>query len=63
VLSDRKTHLEKLEAELTTQIPLSDTAIYRLESGIGKKQRQAIREDIDRRFEGGRQFVLLATAS
>jgi superfamily II DNA or RNA helicase len=63
VLSDRKIHLEKLEAELTTQIGLSDTAIYRLESGIGKKQRQAIREDIDRRFEGGRQFVLLATAS
>ena len=63
VLSDRKTHLEKLEAELTTQIGLSDTAIYRFESGIGKKRRQAIREDIDRRFEGGKQFVLLATAS
>jgi superfamily II DNA or RNA helicase len=63
VLSDRKTHLEKFEAELMAQIGLSDTAIYRLESGIGKKQRQAIREDIDRRFEGGKQFVLLATAS
>ena len=63
VLSDRKAHLEKLEAELMAQIGLSDTAIYRLESGIGKKQRQAIREDIDRRFEEGKQFVLLATAS
>ena len=63
VLSDRKAHLEKLEAELMTQIGPSDTAIYRLESGIGKKQRQAIREDIDRRFEEGKQFVLLATAS
>src|ERR1017187_5117324 len=63
VLSDRKTHLEKLEAEIKAQIGHSDTAIYRLESGIGKKQRQAIREDIDRRFERGRQFVLLATTS
>jgi superfamily II DNA or RNA helicase len=63
VLSDRKAHLEKLEAELMAQIGPSDTAIYRLESGIGKKQRQAIREDIDRRFEEGKQFVLLATAS
>ena len=63
VLSDRKTHLEKLETELVARIGLSDTTIYRLESGIGKKRRQAIREDIDRRFERGRQFVLLATAS
>jgi superfamily II DNA or RNA helicase len=64
VLSDRKAHLDKLEAELVMQNGLSDTAaIYRLESGVGKKQRQAIRDEIDRRFQEGGKFVLLATAS
>lgn len=64
VLSDRKAHLAKLQAELALQNGNSDTvAIYRLESGIGKKQRQAIRDEIDRRFQEGGKFVLLATAS
>jgi superfamily II DNA or RNA helicase len=64
VLSDRKAHLDKLEAELAMQSSLSDTVtIYRLESGIGKKQRQAIRDEIDRHFQTGGKFVLLATAS
>jgi hypothetical protein len=57
VLSDRKAHLDKLEAELAMQNGLSDTAaIYRLESGVGKKQRQAIRDEIDRRFQEGGKF-------
>jgi superfamily II DNA or RNA helicase len=38
-------------------------AIFRLESGIGKKQRQMIQDEIDRRFQEGGKFVLLATAS
>ncbi|MGH7995467.1 MAG: TOTE conflict system archaeo-eukaryotic primase domain-containing protein [Opitutaceae bacterium] len=63
VLSDRRAHLDKLEAELAAQNGSPDTAVYRLESGIGKKQREAIRTEIDRRFETGEKFVLLATAS
>jgi superfamily II DNA or RNA helicase len=64
VLSDRRAHLDKLETELTVQNELSATAaIYRLESGVGKKQRQVIRDEIDRRFAEGGKFVLLATAS
>jgi superfamily II DNA or RNA helicase len=64
VLSDRKAHLDKLETELAMRGGLSDpAAIYRLESGIGKKQRQAMRDQIDRHFQTGGKFVLLATAS
>ena len=63
VLSDRRAHLDKLEAELTAQNGNSNTAFYRLDSDIGKKQREAIRIEIDRRFETGEKFVLLATAS
>jgi superfamily II DNA or RNA helicase len=63
VLSDRRAHLDRLEAELTTQSGSSVVAVYRLESGIGKKQREAIRDEIDRRFGTGEKFVLLATAS
>ena len=63
VLSDRKAHLDKLEAELKSQFGFPDAEIYRLESGIGKKQRQVIRDEIDRRFLEGGRFVLLATAS
>ena len=63
VLSDRKVHLDKLEAELKSQYGFPDAEIYRLESGVGKRQRQAIRDEIDRRFLEGGRFVLLATAS
>jgi superfamily II DNA or RNA helicase len=63
VLSDRKAHLDKLEAQLTMQNGCSDAAVLRLQSGVGKKQREAIRGEIDRRFEKGEKFVLLATAS
>jgi superfamily II DNA or RNA helicase len=63
VLSDRKAHLDKLETELKSQFGFPDSEIYRLESGIGKKQRQVIRDEIDRRFLEGGRFVLLATAA
>jgi superfamily II DNA or RNA helicase len=63
VLSDRKAHLDNLEAELKRQNGLPGAEIYRLESGVGKKQRQAIRDEIDRRFLENGRFVLLATAS
>jgi superfamily II DNA or RNA helicase len=41
----------------------SDAVVLRLQSGVGKKRREAIRGEIDRRFEKGDKFVLLATAS
>jgi superfamily II DNA or RNA helicase len=63
VLSDRKAHLDKLEVELVMQDGCSDATVLRLQSGVGKKQREAIRSEIDRRFEKGDKFVLLATAS
>jgi superfamily II DNA or RNA helicase len=63
VLSDRRVHLDNLETELTVQIGNSDVVVYRLESGIGKKQRETIRDEIERRFGTGKKFALLATAS
>jgi len=64
VLSDRKSHLDILEAELRKQNGASiSVAIYRLESGIGKKKRQAIREEIDGHYERAEKFVLFATAA
>jgi len=63
VLSDRKSHLAALEEALKAEIGLPDIAIYRLESGIGKKLRVKMREEIDHRFETGGKFVLLSTAS
>jgi hypothetical protein len=62
VLSDRKTHLDKLETELKSQYGFPDAEIYRLESGIGKKQQQVIRDEIDRRFLEGGRFVLVKQA-
>lgn len=63
VLSDRKAHLDKLEAELRRQEPAADMAIYRLESGFGKKRWQAMREEIDRKFAADDKLVLLATSA
>jgi superfamily II DNA or RNA helicase len=63
VLSDRRAHLDKLEAELTALIAPSATAIYRLDSGVGKKRREAIQSEIDHRFEADEKFVLFSTGS
>ncbi len=63
VLSDRKAHLDNLEAELRRQGNVPDMAVYRLESGIGKKRRQAIRDEIDRRLAESGKLVLLATTA
>jgi superfamily II DNA or RNA helicase len=61
VLSDRKVHLDRLEAELkASSIP---ALVFRLESGMGKKQRQAVKEEIERQFDAGGKVVLLATAA
>jgi superfamily II DNA or RNA helicase len=63
VLSERKAHLDKLQAELATQNAPAEVSVFRLEGGIGRKERQAIREEIDRKFIIGGKFVLLATSS
>jgi superfamily II DNA or RNA helicase len=63
VLSDRKAHLDNLETELKGEKSAADVAIYRFESGIGKKQRQAMRDEIDRKFAAGEKLVLLATSA
>jgi superfamily II DNA or RNA helicase len=63
VLSGRKAHLDHLEAELKGREGAADVAIYRLESGAGKKQRQAMRDEIDRKFAAGAKLVLLATSA
>jgi len=62
VLSDRKEHLAKIGVALAVAIG-TDTPIYRLEGGIGKKARQKMRDEIDRCFSTGGKFTLLATAS
>lgn len=63
VLSDRKAHLDNIEAELKTRAGGADIVINRLESGMGKKRRQTIRDEIERKFATGEKLVLLATAS
>ena len=63
MLSDRKAHLDNLEAELKRAERAADVAIYRLESGTGKKQRQAMRDEIDRKFAAGEKLVLVATSA
>jgi hypothetical protein len=63
VLSDRKEHLAKIETGLAAAIGSTEASIFRLEGGTGKKQRQKVREEIDRCYATGGKFVLLATAA
>jgi superfamily II DNA or RNA helicase len=63
VLSDRKTHLEKLQDELTRLRGAEDVAVFRLESGSGIKERRAVRAEIDDRSAKGQRYVLFSTAS
>ena len=61
MLSDRKLHLDRIATELIAGAEAP--AVFRLESGMGKRQRQALREAIDRKIAGGERFVLLSTAA
>jgi hypothetical protein len=61
VLSDRTIHLDRLEAVLKEPSGAAPFTIY--ESGMGKKRRQAIRDEIDRVFSSSGRAVLLATAA
>lgn len=61
VLSDRKAHLDRIAAELVAGA--NAPAVFLLESGMGKRQRQTLREAIDRKIATGKRFVLLSTAA
>jgi superfamily II DNA or RNA helicase len=63
VLADRKVYLDSLAALLHERATTPAVVQFRLQSGIGKKQRAEIRSQIDEHFAHKRPFVLLATAS
>ncbi len=63
VLSDRTAHLDQLEAELKTASEEAPPALFRLESGMGKRRWQAVRDEIGRVLLARGRAVLLATAS
>lgn len=63
VLADRKSYLDKIEMALAAHPAAGAVARYRLESGVGKKARAAIRQRIDEHYDKNNPFVLLATAS
>src|SRR5580692_2483722 len=55
VLSDRKLHLDRIATELIAGADAP--AVFRLESGMGKRQRQALHKAIERKTAGGERFV------
>lgn len=63
VLADRKSYLDKIEAALAAHSAAQSVERYRLEGGVGKKARTAIRQQIDEHYQKDTSFVLLATAS
>jgi len=63
VLADRKSYLDKIQAALSTDPTRQDFPCYRLESGVGKKARTAIRRQIEEHYANKSVCVLLATAS
>jgi superfamily II DNA or RNA helicase len=63
VLADRKAYLDRIEAALAAHPVARTVARYRLEGGVGKRARAAIRAEIDAHYANETPFVLLATAS
>jgi len=63
VLADRKAYLEKLDSVLAHQPNCTTVARYRLEGGLGKKERREIRQRLEQHYLEKTPFVLLATAS
>lgn len=56
-------HLDHLEAELKTATEETPPTVFRLQSGMGKKRRQAVQDEIGRVLLARGRAVLLATAS
>lgn len=63
VLSDRRAHLDKLQASFVQLCGAEDVAVFRLESGFGIKQRRIVRAEIDERSAKRQRYVLFSTAS
>lgn len=63
VLSDRKEHLQHLEAMLKTSMPGDKGIIFRIDGSMNKKQRGALFSELQRRASAREPFILLATSS
>lgn len=63
VLADRKSYLDKIQSALSSDTLPGDIPCYRLESGIGKRARAAIRAKIEEHYANKSACALLATAS
>ena len=61
VLSDRKEHLNTLEAMLREKLP--ENVLYHIDGSTGRKQRAALLDSLRQKAEMHCPFVLLATAS
>jgi superfamily II DNA or RNA helicase len=61
VLADRKAYLARLEETLAVRE--AGVACYRLDGQTGKKARREVLRRITEHFDGGKPFVLFATAS
>lgn len=61
VLADRKAYLDRLQADFAART--NDTACYRLDGQTGKKARREVLRQITEHYDGGKPFVLFATAS
>ncbi|MEO6005260.1 MAG: DEAD/DEAH box helicase family protein [Opitutus sp.] len=61
VLADRKAYLDRLEHAFTSR--KTGTACFRLDGQLGKKARSEILRQIEECYDGGKTFVLFATAS
>ena len=63
VLSDRKAHLETIEAALARLRGADEVTMFRFASGDGVKRRREIRAEIEALATEGRKYVIFATAS
>lgn len=63
VLSDRKHHLDLLQQQFKAKIHGADVKVFRLDSGVGRKERRRILTETTERISSGKKFVLLATSS
>jgi superfamily II DNA or RNA helicase len=61
VLADRKVYLDRLQHEFASKA--TDVMCLRMDGQMGKKARSEVLRQIDEHYDGGRPFVLFATAS
>jgi superfamily II DNA or RNA helicase len=63
VLSDRKAHLEKIEAAVGRLRGAAEVSVFRFSSSDGVKRRREIRAELEARAAEGSRFVIFATAA